>query len=171
MKDIKQSLMENEQVREWLNVHENIMAEWYVEEAVRNDNITKQFEEDNILYIDKKTWSIITKRKIPIIVKGVDLCTRKFKLVNSVLRKGINVKLSTLLKLKEFIQYSVVDMIDQNRANPTYLQLLKNMNMFNRFDKLKVWLLSKVWDKRKLRKVRHKHYLGSKSIKKTNETN
>jgi hypothetical protein len=136
MKDIKYSLSENEQVREWLNVHENMTSEWYVKEAEKDIEITKQFERDNVLYIDKKIWSIIVNRRIPIIVKNIDLSTKKFKLVKSILRKGISVKFSTLLILKEFIHCSVVDVIDPSRANFTYLQLLRSMNMFNRFNKL-----------------------------------
>jgi hypothetical protein len=130
MKSMEHSLLENEQVREWLRVHENMTSEWYEREAEKDAEITKQFEKDNVLYIDKKTWSIIAREGISIIVKDFNLSTRKFKIVKS------------MLKLKKFIQYSVVDVIDQNRANFKYLQLLKNMNMFNRFDKWETGFLA-----------------------------
>jgi hypothetical protein len=76
------------------------------------------------------------KEGIPIVIGGNDLSQKKFKLVKSLLRKRIKVKYSTMLKLKKFIYYSVIDVIDQSRVNALYFRMMKDMNIFNRLSKL-----------------------------------
>jgi hypothetical protein len=161
MKDMHSSIEENEWLKKCNDDAERIEHEWYTSKVKEVEKNIQQFEQDNTLFIDKRSWIVIMKKKIPIEVKGVDLSTMKYKSVKSILRRGIKVKYPIMLKLKELIQYSVVDVIDQSRANTIYFQLLKSMNMFNRFIKLEEWLLNSKWKDKCIKKISHKHFLGS----------
>jgi aspartate carbamoyltransferase catalytic subunit len=72
--------------------------------------------------------------------------------------KGIKLKYSNMIKLKKFSHCTIVDSIDQSRVNHSYFQILKNLNMFNRFRSLESWLLEKEWKKDVVKKVKHKHF-------------
>jgi hypothetical protein len=88
----------------------------------RNQEVVKRFEDDNVWFIDKRSWNGIRKENIKLVVKGIDICAKKYKVIKSVLRKGIRIRYSSMLKLKKFIQFSVIDSIDQCRANRDYFQ-------------------------------------------------
>jgi hypothetical protein len=90
---------------------------------------------------------------------------KKFKAVKLILRKGIKVKYPTMMKLKKFIDYSIADVIDQERVNVMYFQMMKSMRIFNRLCALESWLLRREWNGTCKKKVRHKHILGKGNTK------
>jgi hypothetical protein len=66
-----------------------------------------------------------------------------------------------MLKLRQFINYSVTDSIDQGRVNSLYFGMMKNLKFFNRLKDLESWLLSKNWSKNTSKRVQHTHILGN----------
>jgi hypothetical protein len=104
---------------------------------------------------------VLREEKVPVINKGVDLSVKKYKLVKQILRKGIKVNYSIMLKLKKFIQFSTIDSIDKGRANSVYFRFLRSMGMFNRFAGLERWMLDSNWSCDCVKRVKQRHYMGN----------
>jgi hypothetical protein len=131
----------------------------HIGEEIRiSEEAIKQFEEDNRFFFDKRSWEKVIKLDIPIMHKGVNLICKKYKEVKAILRRGVKLKFIHMIKLKNIIQCSLVDSIDQGRVNRFYFYCLKRMNMFNRFHKIENWLINHEWNDKIIKRVRHKHY-------------
>jgi hypothetical protein len=131
----------------------------FVEERMKkSDKIIQQFENDNLFSFDKKCWNMLKSQNTIIMVKGVNLLSKKFKEVKIILRRGINLKYSCMLRVRKLIQCTLVDSIDQGRVNSDYFQILKRLDMFNRFVKIEKWLLSRNWNNNFVKRVKHRHY-------------
>jgi hypothetical protein len=85
------------------------------------------------------------------------------------LRKGINLKYPSMVKIMKLINFSVVDSIDQGRVNRTYFQLLKSLNLFNSFRKLEPWLLNEDWKNVIIKKVKHRHFTNYNQVRTVRE--
>jgi hypothetical protein len=57
---------------------------------------------------------------------------KKYKEIKTILRRGIRIEYSVMLKLRSFVSYSITDSIDQGRVNNLYFEMMKKMNIFNK---------------------------------------
>jgi hypothetical protein len=64
-----------------------------------------------------------------------------------------------MLKVKKFIQYSIIDTIDKGRANTEYIKIMKEMKISNRIVKLENWLISNDWSEETKKNVTQLHIL------------
>jgi hypothetical protein len=167
MQNMNSSIDEVAQLKFVENDREENNSKWHRNEAEEKEKVVKQFEQDNVWFIDKRSWNMIKKEGVPVMIEDINLCTRNYKAVKLILRKGIRISYSSMLKLRKFVQFSVVDSIDQGRVNKIYFQLLKNMGMFNRFVKLEEWLFGRKWKDKCVKKVNYKHFMGNNNNKMT----
>jgi hypothetical protein len=161
MKEMSSSMEEIDRMKLISDNREEVYCKWWRNKFERDEKVINQFECDNVFFISRKIWSIVIKEKIPITINGVDIGQKKLKLVKSLLRKGIKVRYSVMLKLRKFISYSITDTIDQGRVDKLYFRMMKDMKMFNRLIDLEKLLLSRKWNNGIRKKVKHIHVLGS----------
>jgi hypothetical protein len=156
--NMESSLEENDQEK-IVNVKYQSEIKVTVEEKMKKtEEVLHQFENDNLFFFDKKCWELLKNQNVTIIVKGSNLLNRKYKEVKTLIRRGIKLRYSDMLKVKKIIQCTLVDSIDQGRVNREYFRLLKEMNMFSRFVKIENWMLGRSWSSDIIKKVMHKHF-------------
>jgi hypothetical protein len=63
MKNMCSSIEENNQMKEYLNASDEQRYDWYIKEINDREKVIKQFEQDNVLFINKKSWSLIMKEE------------------------------------------------------------------------------------------------------------
>jgi hypothetical protein len=165
MQLMNSSVVENEKLKKMVGANDEILSNWSIEETRKIETVIKQFENDNTRYIDKGCWNAIRSQNIPILCKGINLAIKSYKEVKIILRRGIKIDYSSTIKMKNLIQCTIVDSIDQGRVGQTYFQLLKNLNMFNRFKNIEDWLLKGNWKEEIIKKVKHKHFTNHKFFK------
>jgi hypothetical protein len=165
MKMMNSTMEEIEQLKNFESVNNDEETVWFKKIFEREKKILEQFEKDNIWYIDKRSWNSIKKENISIFSNGVNLAKKSYNEVKIILRRGIRITYSSMMKIRKFVPFSVVDSIYQGRANRVYFQLLKNLEMFNRFKNLENWMLGRNWKEEIVRRVKHKHFMGNNYFK------
>jgi hypothetical protein len=152
------SIQENILIMKHEDNYENEIVK-HTEKEIENWNkVVKQFENDNTFFFDKRCWERMKSLDLTIEHKGTNLMAKKYKEVKTILRRGIKLKYYNMLKIKNMMQCTFVDSIDQGRVNRYYFNCLKEMKMFNRIAKFEKWLINQVWKNEITKKVNHRHY-------------
>jgi hypothetical protein len=114
---------------------EKTFIKWWHNKFEKEKKVTKQFEKDNLFYIDKKVWNEIKREKICLKHKGKVINQKKYKYVKTKIKRGVKMGYRDMLKIRKFIKYSVIGSIDKDRVNIEYIKLLKEMKISNRVEK------------------------------------
>jgi hypothetical protein len=165
------TMIEIEQLKSFDEKSSGVVDNWYKKVAEETRSITEQFENDNTFFIDKKSWNLLKSKNIPIICGKTDLSASSYGKAKNVLKKGVHLKYSCMKKVMKFINFSIVDSIDQGRVNRTYFQLLKELNLFGRFRELETWLLKENWKKAISKEVNHRHFTNNNQVKVVRQKN
>jgi hypothetical protein len=91
-----------------------------------------------------KAWNEIRKEKICLRHEGKVMTQESYRVMKSILRKGVRIDYRDMLKIRKFIGYSMICSIDKGRANFEYIKLMKEMKISNRIECFEDWLSSKV---------------------------
>jgi hypothetical protein len=126
----------------------------------KKEEAERWFVNDNVFYFDKVSWNIIKKEGILIKQKGIVISNDEFKQRKRLLLKRIKIEWSNMLKLKKYISVSMVDSLDESKANRNYISLMEMMCIDQRIRNLKHWLVSNEWKGIKKKKVVNRHYLS-----------
>jgi hypothetical protein len=84
----------------------------------------KQFEKDNKFCLNKKVWNKIVDEGICLKYKERNISKENYNDIKHLVRRGMNASYSDMLKIRKFVEYSLVDSIEKGRSNDKYIKLM-----------------------------------------------
>jgi hypothetical protein len=106
--------------------------EWYFNDIKKEREVERQFSYDNIFHIDKVTWDDLRNKKLWLKFENKIINDCKYAEAKKRIKRGVRLDVYCMKLMKNCNRVSMLDTIDEKRANHKYIELLKEININQR---------------------------------------